>query len=173
MELNKGSKEIQDLLIRQGCVWVKGKGWETDGNVNLSWRNLEVLPTFSRVSGFFLCYGNNLTTLAGAPTAVGESFMCHYNQLISLEGAPQKVGGGFGCDHNQLVTLAGAPTKVGGDFWCGYNQLVSLAGAPTKVGRNFYCDMAIKQHPAFEIYLHFAKNGMPELAAKTAAEIRI
>jgi hypothetical protein len=192
--MDKGSKEIQALLTPKGCVWVEGKGWETDGDVDLSWQNLKVLPTFSRVGGVFYCAYNRLTTLAGAPGEVGGDFRCHGNQLVSLAGAPREVGGDFWCNGNQLTTLAGAPTEVGGDFGCDYNQLVSLAGAPTEVGGSFdctynrlttlagaprevggsfWCNKAIKAHPAFEIYLHFVQNGMPELAAKTAAEIRI
>jgi hypothetical protein len=87
--MNKGSKEIQDLLTRQGCIWVDGQGWETDGNVDLSYKNLKELPTFSR----------------------------------------GRVGGGFNCDP------------------------------------------IVEAHPLFDIYLRFVKNGMPELAAKTAAGI--
>jgi hypothetical protein len=150
--MRKGSKKIQALLIRQGCVWVAGKGWEIDGNVDLWDQNLKTLPTFSRVGGDFYCADNRFTTLAGAPQEVGGDFWCHRNKLISLEGAPTEVGGDFYCADNRLTTLAGAPTKVGGDFGC---------------------DLAIKAHPAFEIYQHFAQNGMPELAAKTAAEIKI
>jgi hypothetical protein len=171
--MDKGSKEIQALLTRQGCVWVDGKGWETDGNVNLFCQNLKELPTFSRVGEDFRCHGNNLVSLEGAPTEVGGDFGCSCNQLTSLAGAPREVGGVFYCAYNRLVSLAGAPTKVGGGFWCNDNKLVTLAGAPAKVGGNFWCNKAIKAHPAFEIYWHFVKNGMPELAAKTAAEIRI
>jgi hypothetical protein len=171
--MNKGSKEIQALLIKQGCVWVKGKGWETDGRVYVYDQNLKVLPTFSRVGGGFDCSYNKLTSLEGAPQKVGGHFGCHYNQLTSLAGAPREVGGGFWCQVNQLVSLAGAPTEVGGVFWCHHNQLVTLAGAPTKVGGSFDCDQALKQHPAFDIYWHFVKNGMPELAAKTAAGINL
>jgi hypothetical protein len=192
--MRKGSKKIQDLLIKQGCVWVDGKGWETDGDVDLSGHDFKILPTFSRVGGGFGCYGNKLVSLAGAPTEVGGGFGCDNNQLVSLagaptkvgrdfwcynnclitlEGAPTEVGGDFGCSHNQLSSLAGAPKKVGGNFGCHGNKLIFLTGAPTEIGRDFWCDLAIKAHPAFDIYWHFVKNGMPELAAKTAAEIKI
>jgi len=94
---------------------------------------------FGKVDGDFICRGNNLTTLEGAPQKVGGDFYCSFNNLTSLEGAPQKVGGHFNCNNNQLTTLEGAPQKVGGHFICNNNQLTSLEGAPQKVGGDFSC----------------------------------
>jgi hypothetical protein len=51
---------------------------------------------FRKVTGYFLCGGNNLKTLNGSPKEVGGSFWCERNPLISLEAAPLKVGYYFG-----------------------------------------------------------------------------
>ncbi len=95
---------------------------------------------FGKVSGYFNCDDNKLTSLAGGPKEVGKSFSCDKNKLTSLEGAPQEVGGDFYCSENKLTSLAGAPQKVGEDFYCSENKLTSLAGAPQKVGGEFICN---------------------------------
>jgi hypothetical protein len=91
------------------------------------------------VEGDFGCYGNQLTTLEGAPQTVTGDFYCSRNQLTTLVGAPQTVGGDFYCFHNQLTTLEGAPRTVEGYFNCSHNQLTSLEGAPETVEEDFYC----------------------------------
>jgi len=95
---------------------------------------------FGRVSGFFSCSDNYLSSLEGSPREVGGDFNCAYNSLVSLEGAPQQVEGNFDCEHNDLTSLEGAPQSVGGGFYCNHNQLTSLEGAPQSVGGNFYCN---------------------------------
>ena len=57
---------------------------------------------FGVVSGYFYCYGNQLTTLEGAPQRVGRNFRCDNNQLTSLVGAPQDVEGDFYCGDNPV-----------------------------------------------------------------------
>ena len=117
---------------------------------------------FGNVSGYFICYRNELKSLDGAPQSVGTyfdcgnnelksleglpdgfraglDFFCHNNDLTSLKGAPQSVGGGFYCDHNNLTSLKGAPQSVGSIFDCSYNSLTSLEGAPQSVGGDFNC----------------------------------
>ena len=94
---------------------------------------------FGKVSGYFDCSSNQLTSLVGAPKEVGMNFFCDNNQLTSLEGAPKKVGGSFHCYSNQLTSLNGAPEIVGLDFLCMNNQLTSLEGSPKEVGLNFSC----------------------------------
>jgi len=95
---------------------------------------------FGRVSGYFSCYNNRLTTLEGAPKEVGGSFSCTGNRLTTLEGAPKVVGGDFWCNDNRLTTLEGAPESVGGGFYCRDNSLTTLEGAPESVGRDFWCN---------------------------------
>jgi hypothetical protein len=93
---------------------------------------------FGKVTGYFDCDNNSLTTLEGAPKRVGEYFSCSNNQLTSLVGAPKRVGEYFSCSNNQLTSLVGAPKRVGWYFNCTNNQLTSLVGAPQKAGA-FYC----------------------------------
>jgi hypothetical protein len=71
---------------------------------------------FGKVSGYFWCSYNNLTSLVGAPREVGLVFWCNNNSLTSLEGAPLEVDGHFECENNPLKTLAGAPQKIRGSF---------------------------------------------------------
>src|SRR5690606_754767 len=76
------------------------------GDVNLSRKNLKELHLkFGRVSGYFNCNYNKLTSLEGGPNSVGGYFNCSYNQLTSLEGGPNSVGGGFNCSSNKLTSL--------------------------------------------------------------------
>ena len=111
-----------------------------DGDVKLNRKNLWSLPIyFNRVSGYFDCSFNNLTSLEGAPREVGRKFYCRHNKLTSLEGAPREVGGGFDCQYNKLTSLKGAPEKVGGYFDCHNNDLISLEGSPREVGGYFDC----------------------------------
>jgi len=110
-------------------------------DLDVSRCDLDELPDFSEweVQGDFLCCGNQLTSLNGAPKEVGGDFNCSYNQLTSLNGAPQRVGESFYCDENQLTSLNGAPKEVGRNFNCSDNQLTSLNGAPKEVGGDFVC----------------------------------
>jgi hypothetical protein len=85
---------------------------------------------FGKVSGYFYCYRNQLTTLEGSPSEVDGNFYCGNNQLTTLEGSPSKVGGDFFCSDNQLTTLEGSPSRVGENFFCNRNPLKSLKGAP-------------------------------------------
>jgi len=139
-----------DLTTKEGFLEWLGKQnvgeMDVDGKVNihgdldLSHKGLIKFPVeFGKVTGSFYCGNNQLTSLQGAPTEVGDYFDCSYNQLTSLQGAPAEVGGSFSCGHNQLTSLQGAPTEVGGYFSCAYNQLTSLQGAPTEVGGYFSC----------------------------------
>jgi hypothetical protein len=89
----------------------------------------------------FDCYHQRLKDFKGVKFGiVSESFYCYGNQLTSLEGAPQKVGNDFNCGYNSLTSLVGAPQKVGGYFFCYNNRLTSLEGAPLKVGGELWCD---------------------------------
>ena len=129
---NQNTNNI-DLELLKSCV--KGTytinddgSIDVEGSVNLSRKKLTKIPfNFSKVSGVFRCYHNQLTTLKGAPNTVGGNFYCTDNQLTSLEGAPNTVGGGFYCDHNQLTSLDGAPDTVGGSFSCYKNPNLSYS----------------------------------------------
>jgi hypothetical protein len=107
---------IRNWSIRDGLV-------DVDGNVGLWNKGLNKLPLkFGRVSGYFDCRNNNLTTLEGAPKEVGGDFNCYNNNLTSLEGAPKEVGGNFSCSYNKLTTLDHMP-NVRGDIYISNNPL--------------------------------------------------
>ena len=114
---------------------------DVDDNVWLNNRDLVEFPlTFNRVSGYFNCGDNNLTSLKGCPKWVGGDFSCYDNHLTSLEFSPDYVGDDFVCNFNDLTDLVGSPKQVGGDFLCGRNpELINPRGCPEKMGRFLYC----------------------------------
>ena len=154
---------------------------DIDGDVYLDYKNLEILPLkFGKVSGFFHCSNNELTTLEGCPKYVEGNFRCEYNQLTTLVGCPEYVGGSFNCydnklttlegspkhvglnftcDNNRLTGLEGCPQHVGGKFSCRYNQLINLENTPNYIGGNFYCN----SNPIFEIWELFMDTSKIEL----------
>ena len=90
---------------------------------NLYFKELPSILTNVKVTGYFYCSSNNLTSLDGAPSSVGLSFDCDDNNLTSLAGAPSSVGGHFYCYSNKLTSLDGAPKKVIGNFDCSNNAI--------------------------------------------------
>jgi hypothetical protein len=83
------------------------------GAVNLYNRlgDMKKLPVkFGKVSGFFSCSGNKLTTLEGCPNYVGGNFACHGNNLTTVEHCSKYVGGYFMSDiitHHILGNIQG------------------------------------------------------------------
>src|SRR5271157_1198449 len=78
---------------------------DVNSSVDLSDENLTSFPYFIKfnyVFGFFWCDGNQLTSLVGCPSNVGDDFDCNYNQLTSLEGCPFSVGDSFYCYDNKI-----------------------------------------------------------------------
>ena len=132
-----------------GLVDVTGDFWMPKRNL-VDFKGVK----FGKVSGFFNCSDNSLTSLAGAPQSVGKFFNCSDNSLTSLAGAPQEVGAGFNCSDNSLTSLKGAPQRVGSFFNCSDNSLSSLEGAPQWVGGDLY----------------FNDNTLSERAIKTVLE---
>lgn len=117
---------------------------EYGNHINLTGRGLSKLPPDlpHSISGNFQCKDNDLTTLEGCPSQVGDYFWCQNNMLTSLKGCPSQVGGGFQCQYNQLTSLEHCPSRVGGDFWCHENKLTSLHNIHehiSNIGRNFVC----------------------------------
>jgi hypothetical protein len=114
---------------------------DVNGNVDLDRKYLTELPlNFNRVTGFFTCTHNQLTTLKGSPRWVGGSFFCGVNKLTSLEFSPDYVGVDFSCRENDLTDLVGSPKETGSYFNCAGNQnLTNPKGASEKIGKYFYC----------------------------------
>jgi hypothetical protein len=77
---------------------------DVDGNVYLSFNDLTELPlSFNKVTGWFDCSRNKLTSLKGCPRWIGRYFSCYNNRLTSLEFSPEYVGSYFSCETNQLT----------------------------------------------------------------------
>jgi len=111
------------------------------GNVDLYRKRLTELPLkFGKVTGYFTCLDNKITSLEGSPYWVGEDFSCTGNLLKTLNGCPIYVGGYFICDDNKITSLEGSPYWVGKDFSCTGNLLKTLNGCPDYVGGDFKCD---------------------------------
>ena len=95
---------------------------DADGNVWLYNKGLTELPLrFNKVTGYFDCSNNNLTTLEGCPKWIGGWFSCHDNQLTSLEFSPDYVGGNFDIRYNNLTDNY-CDTEIGGGFYTSLKQ---------------------------------------------------
>jgi hypothetical protein len=97
----KWSVNSEGLVDIKGSFWCQNQGLEDFLGIR-----------FGKVSRNFSCRGNQLRTLNGAPSEVGEDFYCYGNQLRTLEGSPRVVGGGFYCYENPLISLEGAPEVI-------------------------------------------------------------
>jgi hypothetical protein len=109
---------------------------DVQGSVYLLAKGLSSIPLrFNKVTGYFNCSTNKLTSLEGCPKEVGTGFTCSYNrELSSLEHCPEKIGGEFACDNCSITSLEGGPKEVGRSFLCYNNILTSLEYAPTAIG---------------------------------------
>ena len=106
-----GTWEIKDGLVN------------VDGDVEMYDTKFQEIPfVFGRVTGYFYCSSNKLTTLKGAPNYVSGDFYCSSNKLTSLKGAPEIVGGDFYCDNNKLWDFKHIG-KIEGDFNCDDNPV--------------------------------------------------
>jgi hypothetical protein len=80
---------------------------DVDGNVYLSKTlgDMKILPVkFGRVSGYFSCRYNKLTTLEGCPNYVGNYFYYDNNELTSLKGIEKcEIIGDFCCYDNPKI----------------------------------------------------------------------
>jgi hypothetical protein len=95
---------------------------DVNGDVDLYGFDLNELPlNFNKVTGYFNCGGNNLTSLKGCPRWVGGCFSCNKNQLTSLEFSPDYVGGSFDCYTNQLTDNY-YDMEIGGYFYTSLEQ---------------------------------------------------
>jgi len=118
-------EKARQFIEDNNLVWnPKTMCYDCEGNIKVSDDIVaggKLKIRFGKVSGYFYCSDNNLTTLEGAPNKVVGSFYCSNNKLTTLDGAPQYVEGSFTCNDNNLVSLEGAPNEVCGNFCC-YNN---------------------------------------------------
>ena len=103
---------------------------------------------FNKVSGYFDCFDNKLTTLKGSPKYITDGFDCSDNKLTSLEFGPIEVSGDFHCDENRLTSLEFSPKIVGSDFGCIDNEIRDLYGISDYIGAYLYC---YKENPISSI----------------------
>jgi hypothetical protein len=95
---------------------------DVNGSVYLYGKGLTELPlTFNKVTGYFNCGGNYLTSLKGSPRWVGSWFSCFNNQLTSLEFSPDYVGDDFISETNYLTDNY-CDTEIGGYFYTSLEQ---------------------------------------------------
>src|ERR1035437_1048020 len=76
---------------------------DVNGNISLYNKQLKQLPKvlFNKVSGYFNCSRNLLTSLEYCSKIVDRSFSCVYNKLDSLEHCQKEVDGIFCCFGNK------------------------------------------------------------------------
>lgn len=155
----------EDFFKRKDIKKLKDGSYDVDGDVELDAMSFYRLPLrFNHVSGEFLCYDSELTTLEGCPKTVGANFACNDNLLTSLEFMPKiihgncKINGNLFTDlkhcteqidgdfivstieNDYLISLEGCPKHVGGSFRCEYTtNLSSFKGGPETVGGDFLC----------------------------------
>ena len=149
-ELSDEAKAFLDKVVEG--TWTQREDGKIDvaGGVN-AW-NSKVIHLFmgkeiffGKVTNSFNCANNfhggniKITSLEGAPEAVGGNFNCSFAKITSLEGAPREVGGYFDCSATKITSLKGAPRVVGGTFNCTKTLIPSLIGSPKEVGGSFYC----------------------------------
>ena len=114
---------------------------DVNGDVFLYNKELNELPLiFNKVTGYFDCGHNKLTSLKGCPVWVGFSFSCSYNDLTSLEFSPDYVGSYFSCSKNKLTSLEFSPDYVGGYFSCRCEYLTDIY-CDTEIGGYFFTDL--------------------------------
>jgi hypothetical protein len=92
------------------------------------------------VNGDVDLYNCNITELPLRFNKVTSWFDCGYNNLTSLKGSPRWVGGYFSCNKNQLTSLEFSPDYVGSNFWCQYNKLTNNY-CDSEIGGGFYTNL--------------------------------
>lgn len=118
---------------------------DVDGNVilfrndNKKVKDFPYYIQFNKVSGYFFCKNENITSMKGFPFIVGNDFECRdCNKLESLLGCPEKVSGQLILDNcNNLKSLEGISKEC--NYICinNCNSLESLEGIPQNFNGNF------------------------------------
>ena len=84
---------------------------DVDNDVDLESRQLYKLPLkFGKVSGYFVCANNLLSSLDGSPREIGSTgFSCSNNVIKTLVGGPLIVKQIYNCIGNKLTDVVGFP----------------------------------------------------------------
>jgi hypothetical protein len=129
---------------------------------------------FGKVSGYFSCFENKLTSLEGCPNYIDGSFYCRRNNLTTLEHCPKYVGGNFYCDNNKLTTLKGIEKcEILGSFHCENNNIPPenfLYILTAKIGGGIYTDIPLinnilNTYKNEVKYLHKALSELKKISA--------
>ena len=142
-------KELKKFNIKNYTINSDGT-IDVDGDVNLSRKDLTKIPfKFGKVSGYFACSDNKLTSLEGCPKEVVEYFDCSFNILEDLVGGPQEVGGDYYCYSNQLESLEGCAGDINGYLNCSNNKL-EILDCSSVINGNIICFRnGFKEQPEF------------------------
>lgn len=110
---------------------------DVDGDVDLYNKDLKTVPfNFGVVQGEFNIGCNQLTSLKGSPTHVGDTFKCSNNELTSLEYSPKPVNQKiklFDASFNKITSLKGVPQDVV-NLHMAQNKLKNLDYVPKILG---------------------------------------
>ena len=142
-------RKLEELNIKNYTINIDGT-IDVDGDVYLPSKDLTKIPfNFGKVTGYFICSKNKLTSLVGCPKEVDGSFDCSNNNLKDLIGGPQEVGGYYYCNGNSLESLEGCAGDIGGDLICRHNQLKML-DCSSVINGDIYCrGNEFKEEPEF------------------------
>lgn len=100
---------------------------DVDGNVDISGIMIGSIEIpFRRVTGYFSCMDNYLSSLMNCPEEVGGRFNCSDNHLTDLEHGPTIVHGDYLCVNCNLTSLKGLAREIGGSLYCQHNHLTDL-----------------------------------------------
>jgi len=115
---NFNKSEIDDICKKyniQNYTINSDGSIDVEGTVWLCNMQLKEMPLkFNRVSGWFDCSDNQLTTLEGCPNYVGDSFDCSSNYLTTLEGCPKEIKNFINIGYNfELADLNGLANSNG------------------------------------------------------------
>ena len=95
--------KLEDYFTIWGTYELVDGLYNVTGNVILI-KEVEKLPVkFGKVTGYFHCPDNNLTSLEGFPKSIGGDLYCYNNNFTSLEGFPKSIGGTFVCDLDEKI----------------------------------------------------------------------
>ena len=163
MQLTKEQKEFLDRVVGGGRKnWTlnsEGKV-DVDGWVSIHNGDLTEIPVkFGRVTEFFSCSYNKLTSLENCPDYVGGDFSCSINHLTSLEFAPSEVGGEFSCYNNPLKNYFKNIKEEDFKLWGNLNWWITIHQYPRliTIAKNYVSKKTfinlIKQYPKTKLYL--------------------
>jgi len=136
MKYLKLFESFDELEIHEICKKYKIENYTINPDGSIDVYSGDVCSVFKTGVDFF---NGNLKELPIKFNKVSYYFDCRYNRLTSLEGCPVEVNGDFYCGYNKLSSFQYAPKIIRGDLDCWSNKINSFEYFPSYVGRNFNC----------------------------------